>query len=860
METAAGTGAAESPVPGQKTDVHDHGTAFQQGHGTQIYYVSHSEKSPQGLANTAHFLTLDSVPHLKDCDTPVAFGVHPAASWNGDQNPKYVRRDIEEDISALLRRGSFVLLVGDPTCGKSRTAFEIAKRKFPEYRVFRPEDGAEFSECVTLSNAEDKVIWLDDLDRFLAPPFIPTNSLDEALRAGAVLIGTMRADRLDFLSPRHERGLTQETRMLVRSARAVTARAHVLYLDRNWGVEEVKRAQWCIDPRVKEAARHSKEYGVAEYLAAGPQLYLEWKNAWAPGLHPRGAAIVSAAVDLKRTGVQSPLSRELLERLHQIYLQQRGGIRLRPEPVLDAFHWALEPLHATSSLLMPIEGDTYKAFDYLAEALTRDGKASTPPDEVWEAAINCFSLDDVHTVGHRAEKANKIEFAMQAYERLADNGNSNGSFHLGQIAAKRDRLEEAELWYRKAISQGSSISKNNLGLVLQRSGREEEAEFWFREGAEGGDTYGMRNLGEYLLRRERWNDAEQYFLSLIEKEPSVAKLLMGQLFIARGDADEAQGWLKQAVEAGNKDAWFFLGLAQEKLEDWQTAVDSYERAVKAGNRRAPNNLATVLRKAGRLDEAEAAYRSAVEHGDHEYALFNLANLLSDMRRDEEAEPLYRRSMESGFKYAKNNLALTLEVLGKEEEAEELFRSAAAEGDARAMANLATRSRKAGNPREALAWINRAIPSGKPGYFTEMGLVQEALGAPNKAMFWYRRAMDGGSTAAAVALGYLYERKGKSKAARKLYSQAVADGDSHALYHLGQFYLTRNEFDRAYKYLNDAYEAGEEVAHMLAFLSMRSGDLVKARTLLDGVADSDAPQVLSLRRMLEFLEQHGRHAC
>ncbi len=111
MEADAAKGATS--IPGQNTDVHDHGTAFQQGHGIQIYYASRSAKSPQGLVNSAHLLTLDSVPYLKDCESPVSFGVHPAASWNGNQNPQYVRRDIEEDLSSLLRPGSFALLVGD---------------------------------------------------------------------------------------------------------------------------------------------------------------------------------------------------------------------------------------------------------------------------------------------------------------------------------------------------------------------------------------------------------------------------------------------------------------------------------------------------------------------------------------------------------------------------------------------------------------------------------------------------------------------------------------------------------------------------------------------------------------------------
>lgn len=859
MEADAARGDTASPALTQNSNAHDHGTAFQQDHGIQIYYAGHHPKSPQGLTNTAHLLTLESAPRLKECDSPVAFGVHPAAALKGSQQPEYVRRDIEEDLSSMLQPGTFVLLVGDPTSGKSRTAFEVTKRHFPDCRVFRPEDAAEFSECVSLSGADSKVIWLDDLDRFLTSPFISTSSLDEALRTGTVLVGTMRADRLDLLSPRHERTLSQETRMLVRSARAVTARAHVLYMDRHWNTEEVKRAKWSGDPRLKEAARHAGDYGIAEYLAAGPQLYLEWQNAWSPGLHPRGAALVSAAIDLRRAGVKDPVPRQLLERLHERYLEQRGGIRLRPESLLDAFHWALEPLHATSSLLVPVRDDMYRAFDYLAEAVARDNKDSAPPDEVWETAIGEFPLKVAHSVGHRAEKANRHDFAVRAYERLADSENHDGSFHLGYLAAKQDNLEEAEFWYRKAISQGSSTSKNNLGLVLMRSGQAEEGEFWFRKAVADGDAYGMRNLGEHLFDLRRWDEAEELFLSFLEKAPPVAKLLMGQLHIRRGEYKEADNWLQQATADGNKDAWFFLGVAQEGLKDWQAASVSYERAIKAGNKQAPNNLASTLRKTGRLEEAETLYRSTIDQSGDEYAIFNLANLLSEMGRHKEAEPLYRRSMETGFKYAKNNLALTLEKLGRPEESEQLFQSAAADGDTRAMANLATRCRKDGRPREALSWINQSLSSGKPGYYTEMGLIQEALGATNRAMFWYKRAMDGGSTSAAIALGYLYERKGKSKVARKLYSQAARDGASHALYHLGQFYLARKDFDRAYKYLDDAYQAGERVAHMLAYLAMHSGDLAKARNLLDE-ADADAPQAALLRQMLDSLEEQIQAAC
>ncbi|MFF1646236.1 tetratricopeptide repeat protein [Streptomyces sp. NPDC058240] len=853
MENGSRKDDAEFPSREQRADVHDHGTAFQQSHGVQIYYANNGSKNSSELANTAHLLTLENIPRFRECDNSVSFGVHPAATWDGNQQPSYIKRDVDDDLFSLLKPGSFVLLVGDATSGKSRTAFEVAKGKFPDRHVFRPEDGSEFDDCVLLANSDEKLLWVDDLDRFLTEPVLSVGLLDQALRSGAVMVGAMRADSMAMLSPRHERGLNQETRKLVRSARAVTARAHILYLDRQWSPEEIERATRSSDPRVREAARHSEEYGIAEYLAAGPQLFLEWQNAWAPGLHPRGAAIVSAAVDLRRAGVKEPVPKQVLERLHECYLEQRGGMRLRPEPMLDAFHWALEPLHATSSLLVPVQNEMFRAFDYLEETVAREGKTPNPPDEVWESAINEFSLESVHGVGHRAEKANRKDFALRAYERLAQGGNGDGSFHLGHMSAKEDRLEEAELWYRKAISQGSSVSKNNLGLVLLRSGRPDEAEVWFREAAADGDSYGMRNLAEQLFDREEWQGAESSFTSFMEESPSVAKLLMGQLRIRQDKCEDALEWLQQSAAEGNRDAWFFLGIANERLEDWESAASCYEKAIKVGVKEAPNNMASVLRKTGKVKEAEVIYRSAIEERNDTYAVFNLANLLAETGRHEEAEPLYRRSMATGFEYAKNNLALSLEKSDRGEEAEQLFREAAAEGDTRAMANLANRCRRDGRAREALAWINRVISTGKPGYYTEMGLIQETLGHPNRAMFWYKRAIDGGSSGAAVAMGYLQERRGRGKVARRLYSQAAQDGDSHALYHLGQYYLRRSDIKQAYKYVNEAHEAGERVSHMLAYLAMHAGDLAKARALLDQTSDEEAPEAVGLRRLLHDLE-------
>ena len=66
------------------------------------------------------------------------------------------------------------------------------------------------------------------------------------------------------------------------------------------------------DPRLVEAARRCGVEGVAAYLAVGPLLWEEWQRARRADRHPRGYALVRAAVDLARCGLRGPLAQNLL--------------------------------------------------------------------------------------------------------------------------------------------------------------------------------------------------------------------------------------------------------------------------------------------------------------------------------------------------------------------------------------------------------------------------------------------------------------------------------------------------------------------------------------------------------------------
>jgi eukaryotic-like serine/threonine-protein kinase len=164
-------------------------------------------------------------------------------------------------------------------------------------------------------------------------------------------------------------GMEGTPRDTVRDGWDVLRLAARVEVSRLWSEEEVARAgQHGDDPRLAEAVRHAADYGVAEYLAAAPQLLSEWRDAWAPRTHPRAATLVLAASDAPRAGIHRPLPSAILRQMHEPYLQRRGGDRLRSESLDDALAWAMTPLYATSSLLIPDRGGLL-AFDCIIDGI-----------------------------------------------------------------------------------------------------------------------------------------------------------------------------------------------------------------------------------------------------------------------------------------------------------------------------------------------------------------------------------------------------------------------------------------------------------------------------------------------------------
>jgi len=179
----------------------------------------------------------------------------------------------------------------------------------------------------------------------------------------------------------------------------------------------------------------------------------------------------------------------------------------------------------------------------------------------------------------------------------------------------------------------------------------------------------LRQAEEEGHRGEQWTRKWQNSLKqMVKKDP------------------ELEDILKQLGEDENPDplarigAYFLLGDLLKDLRRFEEAEAAYRKAIelKPDYAGAYSDLGSLLEDLKRFEEAEAAYRKTIElKPDHISAYLRLGILLFTLQRFEEAEAVYRQvlSLEPGSVPAYLSLGVLLPKLGRFEEAEAAYRKA-----------------------------------------------------------------------------------------------------------------------------------------------------------------------------------------
>lgn len=316
------------------------------------------------------------LPVIGTIDDLMWLGVKPAAridGWRADGVPPYLPRRVDRRLDQAVRTQPFVLVAGESAAGKTRVAFESVRRCFPQRALLVPAERASVPVLAAMDvEFPDLVVWLDDLDTYLGPDGLSPVTLDRLVsrddRAVSV-VGTIRSGALDRYGGDQAAG---------RLERHVLDAAHVLWLEPQ--LDEAERATARQHPLAGVVERLGP-FGLGEYLAAGRELVSRFENGRTPSGQPAGAAIVRAAADWRRTGLTRSVPRNMLRRLFPLFVDDRIHLADTDTAFAQGLAWALDPVVATSSLLVR-DGEGYRVFDYVLDHIERDRRFPLQADAV----------------------------------------------------------------------------------------------------------------------------------------------------------------------------------------------------------------------------------------------------------------------------------------------------------------------------------------------------------------------------------------------------------------------------------------------------------------------------------------------
>ncbi|WP_159033088.1 tetratricopeptide repeat protein [Streptomyces fodineus] len=816
----------------------------------------------------------------------LGLGVHRARAAGGDGDgpalPPYIPRDVDDRVRAELRAaagsGGFVLLTGDSTAGKSRTALEAARAVLPGHLLLAPPWDADLRLLRPAAGEPEydrHVLWLDDLDHYLRPGGLEPSLLTSLIRARLVILATLRDERYDTLRDAADdvTGEGGPGRMAAETGLRVLNMVEPVVVRRLWSEAELARVAQADDDRLHEAHARHGIHGIAEYLAAGPELLAEWRRAersTARGGHPRGAALVAAAVDLARVGMIGDLPAALLNEAHHHHLKALGGAALRPESYDDAVTWASQVRYGVASLLMEGEEDgTKRPFDYLVDSVARDPGAPDVPESVWLAALKYSDDRTRPLIGQAASLSARWAIAEQAWRPLAEAGEMEAvinytsallfqrmdpaevepllrplaeagsalaQVNLAAVLKMRGEDEEAERWWLAAAEAGDALSAFNLFTHYRAEGEDERAETFLRNAAEGGYPRAMATWATLLHLRGDEAEAEPWWQAAAEAGDTEAMYVHGHTLRLCGDDDQAEPWLRRAAERGHVRAAEILGRVAEERGDLIQAETWWRVAAEGGNAEAANELGVLLSRRGDRAEGATWYAKGAESG-HAVAMFNLAGWLSAEGDVEGAKEWYRRAGDAGNEQALNNLGALLRMQDDLAGAEAAWRRAAETGDTTVRFNLIDLLICAGRSDEARLLLLELLDDvDDMKEIATFAVAVRDWGRAHVTEALLRWAAESGRTDAAHYLASHYYAQGMAAEAEHWWRVSAPEVPV-AAYNLGILHSKRGEGQEAASWWRKAAERGHRQASMLlADWLVESGRLEEAEESLRHLAD------------------------
>jgi tetratricopeptide (TPR) repeat protein len=237
-----------------------------------------------------------------------------------------------------------------------------------------------------------------------------------------------------------------------------------------------------------------------------------------------------------------------------------------------------------------------------------------------------------------------------------------------------NRVDLAEAYWQRAVADHPQHPgvHNNLGNLYEQLKRFPEAEAMFRRSLDLKPDFAEAhyNLGNVLALQERIADAEQSLRRALELRPDFASAhySLGKLLMKQARPEEARECFGLAIynRPNWADAHFGLGSALAALQRREEAERTYRAAIELNPRLASayQGLAEILETDGRDAGLEDVYRRLADQlPELSGAHYNLGQViyrttaLAGFERIDEAEAAYRRAIEVQPDYLPAYIAL-----------------------------------------------------------------------------------------------------------------------------------------------------------------------------------------------------------
>ena len=604
---------------------------------------------------------------------PYLLGVKRSAESGspGTGLPVYVQRDLDPVFRTILREvslsGGFVVLVGEPATGKSRTAYEAVQAVMPDWTLVRARTLRDLMQAA-VADAASRVIWLDDMSRLLgahhedlAADFVRLIGS----RRPVVVIGMLWPSSYDRYAGQEEADQSDpyagSLPPVPSAAKEVLSLARVIHVPEELSNSERERAEKAADHDAQIAsALAADEFGLFQTLAGTPELLRRWRSG-----DPAGAAVITAAVDARLLGATEPLERKFLEEAAPGYIPSARLARLVTSWEMRALAYATAQVDGACAALSPVAGDVpgavagYAPADVLVRAGQEQRRFAPVPERTWRALLAHVSdSSSLARIGWSAEwrllyglahefytvagpdgavsrarllvTQGKVAEARQILFPLAAHGDQAAGDELRRLAAQISDPDE-----RAAVLQGLSPARlgksGDLGRELESQGRADEAIAEWSGLARSGDTRAAIRAARLLDSAGRAGEAITLLRACCGDDSS-ARFMLADLLVTADKTDEAESLLRAwaadgderaarglahllhesgrnddltaLAEAGNGDAQRIL------IDEWTNGAtgqaDLAEKAVAAARRWfSANPLAQsqVFSKLGKIDQA-----------------------------------------------------------------------------------------------------------------------------------------------------------------------------------------------------------------------------------------------------------------